>query len=178
MAKHSLFESLKTESTARELTLLEAETSAKGQVKIDVEQSGSVKSFQSPQMVESIPRAIEAPEISFESFPSGLGPEDIKKINRAFTKGISPKIEENLIKERNELVKKKVKEHLTKKEQIRLTFLKWQLDRIDDAKHGEHLDFLGRIVGAQEEFAKEIGMFLSQIGVGQSKERKQQKSQK
>lgn len=178
MAKHSLFESLRTESTVGELSPLETETSAGEQIKIDVEQTGSIKSFQPPQSVTSIPRAILTPEMSFESFPSGLGPEDIKKINRAFTKGIPPEFEENLIKERNELVRKKIKERLTKKEQIRLTFLKWQLDRIDDAKHGEHLDFLGRIVGAQEEFAKEIGMFLSQIGVGQSKERKPRKSQK
>ena len=176
MARRSLFESPRTQSTVAEIGPLESERSGDEQVKIDVEQTGSIKSFQPPESVTSIPKT--TPEISFEGFPSGLTTENIKKINRAFTKRIPLEIEEDLIKERNQLVRKKIKEDLTKREQIRLTFLRWQLDRIDDAKHGEHLDLLGRIVEAQEEFTEEIGMLLSQIGVGQSKERKPRKGQR
>jgi|GEM_PF-3128160 hypothetical protein len=47
-----------------------------------------------------------------------------------------------LLAERQRLVDKRLDGTITKKESIRLQYVRWSLDRIEDAKHGRNLDRL------------------------------------
>ncbi len=57
----------------------------------------------------------------------------------------------DLLAERQHLVDKRLDGTITKKESIRLTYVRWSLDRIEDAKHGRSLDNLrARIEGIEK----------------------------
>ena len=88
---------------------------------------------------------------------------EIKKLNRAITRRISSKDEADLFDEHNALVEKKFRDGLSQKEERRLIYVRWQLDRIDDAKHGEYLDILESMVAEREHFAQQIGYLLNQF---------------
>lgn len=102
-------------------------------------------------------------ESIFRVFPMELSVENIKRINRALTGRISPEQKQALIEERNGLVSKKFKEGLTAKEERHLTYVRWQLDRIDDAEHGETLDVFDQITKDHEGFASQLKKLLGQL---------------
>jgi hypothetical protein len=58
--------------------------------------------------------------------------------------------EDEIVSERNILVKRKYKEGISKREQVRLRYLEWQIDRIEDAIAGESIDELEALVESQE----------------------------
>jgi len=93
----------------------------------------------------------------------GLLLDDIKLMNREITKQIPPRDIEALLDERNVLVRKKLKSGLSPKEDKRLTLVRWQLDRIDDAQHGEHLDYLEKLTENYEKFATDINVLFDQL---------------
>lgn len=159
---------LKTDSTIEKLSPAESEILGEKQIQADEEFTGFAKHILSPVPVKEVlpkGRGILTSDESVRAFPTRLSSENIKRINRAVTQKIPTEIEEDLFRERNEHVRKKTKRGLSKKEERRLTYLRWQLDRIDDARFGEQLDNLETMVLAQEEFAKELRFLLSEIGV-------------
>jgi hypothetical protein len=89
--------------------------------------------------------------------------EQIRKLNRQVTKNIPVKVKKMLVEERNYLVNKKFKEGLTDKEERRLIYIRWQLDRIDDAEYGETLDLYESIADQYDIFAHDIKELLIQI---------------
>jgi hypothetical protein len=108
--------------------------------------------------------------------PSGGLPSDaIRKINRLVT-SLAPEAErQKILQERNELVRRQFKGGISEREEKRLEFLRWQLDRFDDADRGEALDRLEIITQTHEKFAKELTSFLDQVNTtlkAQSKPRK------
>lgn len=94
---------------------------------------------------------------------SGLSPDNIRQINRAITRKIPPSEKQQIINERNQLVRKQFKGGLSAKEEDRLKYVRWQLDRIDDAETGEFLDYLQIITEGHEKFAKELQGLLGQM---------------
>jgi hypothetical protein len=94
---------------------------------------------------------------------SGLSPANIKQINRGITRKIPQSEKQEVINERNRLVQKQFKGGLSDRENNRLKYVRWQLDRIDDAETGEFLDYLQIITGGHEKFAKELQGLLGQI---------------
>lgn len=100
---------------------------------------------------------------------SDLSSDTIKTINRAITLKIPQREKDNLIKERNQLVEKEFKVGLGDKENRRLTYVRWQLDRIDDAESGEFLDYLERMTDTHEKFAKELQGLMNQVGMIKSR---------
>lgn len=83
-----------------------------------------------------------------------------KFLNREITKKIPQSVKDEFIKEHILLVKQKFDQGLSKAEDRRLTHVRWQLDRIDDAEHGENLDRLERFTEGIETFAVEIDKLL------------------
>lgn len=72
-----------------------------------------------------------------------------------------------LLAERTELLKKRLVGAITKKEEVRLEYVRWSLDRIEDAKHGTALDRLDSEVEQIRKLADEIANLnanLSQLG--------------
>jgi hypothetical protein len=105
-----------------------------------------------------------------------FSPENIKKINRAITRKMPEAERKQIISERNQLVQKQFKVSLSIKEEKRLKYIRWQLDRIDDAESGEFLDYLEKITEAHEKFAKELNAFLTQISNIQISTKKRKKT--
>jgi hypothetical protein len=98
-------------------------------------------------------------------FPSGSGlsAQRIREFSRKITKRIPRRERENFIEERNELVTKKFKAGLSRKEERRLALVRWQLDRIDDADHGATLDFMEKIAEDYMTFAHDLDRILEQL---------------
>lgn len=94
---------------------------------------------------------------------SDLSSDSIKTINRAITLKIPQREKDNLINERNQLVEKQFKGGLSAKGNRRLTYVRWQLDRIDDAESGEFLDYLERMTDTHEKFEKELKGLMNQV---------------
>lgn len=101
----------------------------------------------------------------FPRFHQDLSVYRIKDINRLITRKISPKVKEDLIEERNFLVRKKFGDGLSNKEERRLIYVRWQLDRFDDAESGEILDYLEDVADEHEKFAKDISTLLNQLKI-------------
>jgi hypothetical protein len=61
-----------------------------------------------------------------------------------------------LLAERRKLLDKKLSGDITRKESNRLEYVRWSLDRIEDARHGPTLDLLESAVFRYESIAEEI----------------------
>ncbi|MCW5575707.1 MAG: hypothetical protein KIT13_06385 [Burkholderiales bacterium] len=66
-------------------------------------------------------------------------------------------------KERQELVKKEVAGTLTRREETRLSYVRWSLDRIEDARHGEDLDRLEERISRYESFLNKLDNFRESL---------------
>ena len=69
---------------------------------------------------------------------------------------ITEKEHSSLIQERANLLNKRFSDGLTKGEETRLEYVRWSLDRIEDAKHGSALDSLEGAVMRYQEALKEL----------------------
>jgi len=76
---------------------------------------------------------------------------------------ISPAEHAELLAERQRLLDKQFAGAITRKEQNRLEYVRWSLDRIEDAKYGQTLDALEGWVERYEQFSKELRDFQTQL---------------
>ena len=68
-----------------------------------------------------------------------------------------------LLAERASLLDKKFANTMTREESSRLDYVRWSLDRIDDAKHGEALDNLETKIGEIKKLSDELHGLFSQL---------------
>jgi len=107
------------------------------------------------------PEAKESVANSIWDERTTLPVDSIRRVARELTKKkIFPK-RKILNEERNVLVNKMFQEKLTRVEEKRLEFIRWQLDRIDDAEIGENVDLIERLVIEHEKISKEIDKLLT-----------------
>ena len=69
----------------------------------------------------------------------------------------------NLLRERQALLDKKLTKTITRTESNRLEYVRWSLDRIEDAKHGQALDMLDGYVSKYEKFLEEVQNLEEQL---------------
>jgi len=69
---------------------------------------------------------------------------------------ISPEEHNVLLRERQALLDKMLAGTMTKKESNKLAYIRWSLDRIEDAKYGETLDQLESVVSEYEQLLSAI----------------------
>jgi hypothetical protein len=173
MIKYAHQESIRTHGTSLpEEELGSSEPYKTEEAKIDhVEtESTSTPHPETPDTLENIltKEKYLPPLTTVSEFPRErflLSPHRIKQLNREIARKIPPGTKQALIDERNSLVEKMYKEDLTRKEEMRLTIVRWQLDIIDDAEIGEHLDELEQWAEVSEKFAKEIESTLKKFGL-------------
>jgi hypothetical protein len=80
---------------------------------------------------------------------------------------------EALLAERASLLDKKFATTMTREESSRLDYVRWSLDRIDDAKHGEALDKLETKIGEIKKLSDELqGLFSKLEGAAHPPRRK------
>lgn len=90
------------------------------------------------------------------------------RINAA---AISEEEEQALMDERRSLLAKKLMGTATRRDENRLSYVRWSLDRIDDARHGQSLDFLESRVSMYEGFLDEIKGISRQLSELTAKKR-------
>lgn len=61
-----------------------------------------------------------------------------------------------LLRKHGDLVSKRFSEGLSRREELELQLLRWNLDRIEDARSGDYLDQIERIADVQVNFAEKI----------------------
>jgi hypothetical protein len=91
--------------------------------------------------------------------------------NQALSKSIARKLsrevllpcKNDLYRERISLFEKETKKEITRSEKIRLTYLEWQLDRLEDALVGEELDGLEKMIEANATLAATIRSIVDQV---------------
>jgi hypothetical protein len=70
---------------------------------------------------------------------------------------------QELVGERNALLRRKLKASLSVPEQRRLDLIHWKLERIEEEELGQDMDDLGRIVERYEQFARQVEHWVQQV---------------
>jgi hypothetical protein len=70
---------------------------------------------------------------------------------------------QDLLTERQQLLDKYFAGEISKKETVRLDYVRWSLDRIEDAKHGSALDNLERHIVQFEKVAEQLTTLQQQL---------------
>lgn len=120
----------------------------------------------------------QATEVNTQIKNLSLSLGNINNYNREVTKKNLLPRQDDIITERSKLINKKFKDGISKLEERRLKYLDWQLDRIDDALNGEHLDKLEKMVQMHEKLARSVGDFAEIIKNATPKASKHNKQKK
>lgn len=70
---------------------------------------------------------------------------------------------DRLLSERKRLLDKKLGGTITREESNKLEYVRWSLDRIEDAKHGQALDVLASHVSTYERFLADLEALSTQL---------------
>jgi hypothetical protein len=87
----------------------------------------------------------------------------IREANRELARLIPEGEHERLVQEHRALTLKKLTEGLSRSEQRDLTYTRWQLDRIEDAAAGEHLDYLEDLAETNADFAQHVNQLVDEL---------------
>jgi predicted ABC-type ATPase len=101
--------------------------------------------------------------------------QELRAANRQVTLMTMGLQEQDIAKERKQLVARKYNSGISLREERRLKYLNWQLQRIDDARIGEHLDKLEMIVQSNERLAGELRHFTDAVSRIQNSQAKKKK---
>lgn len=102
----------------------------------------------------------------FPSFSRSLKAEnDASRIAHRVNAGaISDADHKKLLAERQQLLDKELSGSITTQQKNRLAYVRWSLDRVDDARYGDGLDKLENIVRQYERFHDDIEKFRAELG--------------
>lgn len=89
--------------------------------------------------------------------------QNAKMAGRILAASVSDEEHRALLNERQRLLDKKFARTITRKETNRLTYVRWSLDRIEDARHGPAMDLLEGIVSKYEQFLAEVRAFQNEL---------------
>lgn len=111
---------------------------------------------------------------SFPNFglPNELVAITARRAGRLNASTISPGELDAFLRERQLLLDKKFDETITRREEIRLTYVNWQLDRIEDAMHGQVLDELESWVSHYEQFRENVEVLQERLSQQKARPRK------
>jgi hypothetical protein len=70
---------------------------------------------------------------------------------------------QSLLLQRQHLLDKKFEGSISRPEEIKLEYIGWSLDRIEDARHGAHLDRLENAVERYEDLKGDINALMAQL---------------
>ena len=98
-----------------------------------------------------------------------------RRAGRLNSTKITPEEHDSLLRERQGLLDKKFANEITKREANRLEYVRWSLDRIEDAKHGEALDDLQAAVVRYEQFGDSVLALTEQLMHSLESERNRQR---
>ena len=79
---------------------------------------------------------------------------------------ISNQERDALLLERQLLLDRKFEGTITRAETIRLDYVRWSLDRIEDARHGEALDAIEELAARYEMFQADLEVLQRELSAG------------
>ncbi|MDZ4690534.1 hypothetical protein [Terricaulis sp.] len=68
-----------------------------------------------------------------------------------------------LLQERKKILDKKFSASLTRQEENRLQYVRWSIERIEDARHGHELDRLEAAIDRYEQFYSDLKALRAQL---------------
>jgi hypothetical protein len=96
--------------------------------------------------------------------PSAKAQSDVSRMaNRVNARAISEADHKLLLSERQALLDKEFEGSIGPEEKNRLAYVRWSLDRVDDARYGADLDRLEGIVYQYERFQQDIEKFQAEL---------------
>jgi hypothetical protein len=100
-------------------------------------------------------------EIKFPEFGAytGTRAETARIAARIAASQVSEAEYQAFLHERQNLLDKLFNKTITRREEIRLEYVRWSLDRIEDAKHGSDLDRIEDSITRYEHFREELDQF-------------------
>ncbi len=110
--------------------------------------------------VRGTPSSLVAPR--FDDL-SGVRAQTARMAGRINAAGVSKDEHHALLRERQALLDKKLSDGISRRELNRLEYVRWSLDRIEDARHGQALDLLEGYVTKYEDFLSELRRFGSDL---------------
>lgn len=95
----------------------------------------------------------------------GPAPETsaLRTANRAVSAQVPEAKRAAIQAERNQLMSKKYLQGLDRREEHRLAFLEWQIDRFEDVIVGQQLDALERVADLHDQLADHISSMMNEI---------------
>jgi hypothetical protein len=120
------------------------------------------------QSTKASPTATNAEVVRFPEFPTFVYPSDIlsastRNAGRINAASITEADRTALLAERQILLDRELAGSLSHEEHNRLLYVRWSLDRIDDAKHGLSLERLESMVSKYENFQADIARFWAEL---------------
>lgn len=92
--------------------------------------------------------------------PGGASPASV--VRAIVSVSLAPKYDQ-ITKARAALAQRAVSQQLSRGERSRLQYLEWQIDQIEDAMGGAHLDLLEALARKHEDIAKQVGDLMSKL---------------
>jgi hypothetical protein len=86
-----------------------------------------------------------------------------RRAGRINAANISDEERDSLLHQRQALLDKQFSGTITRAESNRLEYVRWSLDRIDDARNGEALDALENLVGGYEQLKEDIQHLVNSL---------------
>ncbi len=104
-------------------------------------------------------------EIDFPEFGAytRTGAETARIAGRIVASQVSEAEYHAFLRERQALLDKLFAKTITRHEEIRLEYVRWSLDRIEDAKHGGDLDRIEDSINRYEHFLEELEQFKAAL---------------
>jgi len=99
----------------------------------------------------------------FDRFPDIVYAQASRIAGRVNAAGISDAEHKLLLAERQNLLDKVFAETISSEESNRLEYVRWSLDRIEDAKCGDTLDFLENSVSRYEQFLSDLQLLKRKL---------------
>lgn len=137
------------------------------QQELDFESSGSATEDATSSVAEAegfstfaASATSELPRLGALSETYALTSRIAGRLNAA---NISEEEHQALLRERQMLLDKKLHGEITRQESNRLEYVRWSLDRIEDAKHGQALDVLEGYVARYEQFLSDVRLFQANL---------------
>lgn len=121
-------------------------------------------------------RTSGASEIFGGDFPAfgnyaTAGAQTTRMASRLLAAGTTEEEHQALLAERQTLLDRFVDETITRRESIRLEYVRWLLDRIEDAKYGQDLDVIEDHISRYEKFLEDIEDFKEALQRSSKKRR-------
>ena len=106
---------------------------------------------------------LQFPQFPNFSYPTNAVTVSTKLAGRINASAIKPSDHKSLLEERQWLLDRELSGTMTAEEKNRLDYVRWSLDRVDDARFGLDLERLDSLVSRYEMFHTDIKQFWTEL---------------